>query len=54
MNNILKEFDKDGKIYKNCIKNNLINLYLSVTGLYGYYISSYIYNQLKEKEKEEK
>ena len=45
--NIIRNFDKDNKIWEQCVKQNLINPSLSVGGMYGYYMSSYIMKQLK-------
>ena len=45
--NIIRNFDKDNKIWESCVKQNLINPSLSVGGMYNYYMSSYIMKQLK-------
>ena len=44
---IIRNFDKDNKIWKSCVKQNLINHSLSVGGMYSYYMNSYIMKQLK-------
>lgn len=44
---IIRDFDKDNKIWESCVKQNLINPSLSVGGMYNYYMSSYIMKQLK-------
>jgi hypothetical protein len=44
---IIRNFDKDNKIWESCVKQNLINPSLSVGGMYNYYMSSYIMKQLK-------
>ena len=45
--NIIRNFDKDNKIWESCVKQNLINPNLSVGGMYGYYMNGYIMEQLK-------
>jgi len=44
---IIRNFDKDNKIWESCVKQNLINPSLSVGGMYSYYMSRYIMKQLK-------
>lgn len=44
---IIRNFDKDNKIWESCVKQNLINPSLSVGGMYSYYMNSYIMKQLK-------
>lgn len=44
---IIRDFDKDNKIWESCVKQNLINPSLSVGEMYNYYMSSYIMKQLK-------
>ena len=44
---IIRDFDKDNKIWESCVKQNLINPSLSVGGMYIYFMSSYIMKQLK-------
>ena len=44
---IIRNFDKDNKIWDSCVKQNIINPSLSVSGMYSYYMSSYIMEQLK-------
>ena len=44
---IIRNFDKDNKIWESCVKQNLINPNLSVGGMYSYYMNSYIMEQLK-------
>lgn len=45
--NIIRNFDKDNKIWESCVKQNLINPNLSVGGMYGYYMNGYIMERLK-------
>ena len=45
--NIIRNFDKDNKIWESCVKQNLINPSLSVSGMYSYYMNGYIMEQLK-------
>ena len=45
--NIIRNFDKDNKIWESCVKQNLINHSLSVSGMYSYYMNGYIMEQLK-------
>lgn len=44
---IIRNFDKDNKIWESCVKQNFITPSLSVGGMYSYYMSSYIMKQLK-------
>ena len=45
---IIRNFDKNNKIWESCVKQNIINPSLSVSGMYSYYMSSYIMEWLKE------
>ena len=45
--NVLINFDKNNKIWESCVKQNIINPSLSVSGMYSYYMNSYIIEQLK-------
>ena len=51
---IIRNFDKDNKIWDSCVKQNIINPSLSVSGMYSYYMSSYIMAQLKESKANER
>ena len=44
---IIRNFDKDNKIWESCVKQNIINPSLSVSGMYSYYMNGYIMEQLK-------
>ena len=44
---IIRNFDKNNKIWESCVKQNIINPSLSVSGMYSYYMSSYIMEWLK-------
>ena len=45
--NIIRNFDKDNKFWESCVKQNIINPSLSISGMYSYYMNSYIMEQLK-------
>ena len=51
---IIRNFDKDNKIWESCVKQNKINPSLSVGGMYSYYMNSYIMKQLKESKANER
>lgn len=47
MESIVNSFDKDGKIWEECIRQNFINPTLSISGMYIYYMNSYIGELMK-------
>ena len=51
---IIRNFDKDNKIWESCVKQNIINLSLSISGMYSYYMNSYIMEQLKRNKANER
>ena len=51
---IIRNFDKDNKIWDSCVKQNIINPSLSVSGMYCYYMNGYIMEQLKRNKANER